>query len=156
MCDSSCGDLMNRRLCFHRQAPCYLWFGWLTNTFSNWKNMLLLCWCVDSFDVFKKQQQQNKQQTDLPVQTSLADISAEVGWAGRYRDWLSSDHCNLVCFMVLMKKSVLNYKQLSWASDEVSYGIVVTNRSMLYEQNVMGKLTKLRNLSVSEIWLKTM
>lgn len=47
---------------------------------------------------------------------------------------------SLVCFMVCMKKSVLYYHQLFWASDEVSYGIVVTNRSTLYEQPVMGNL----------------
>lgn len=46
---------------------------------------------------------------------------------------------SLVCFMVCMKKSVLRCRQF-WVSDEVSYGIVVMNRSMLYEQHVMGNL----------------
>lgn len=52
VCDSACGYLKNQRLHLPKEASWYLWFGWLTNVFSNWKNMLLLCWCVDSFDVF--------------------------------------------------------------------------------------------------------
>jgi len=53
---------------------------------------------------------------------------------------------SLVCFMVRMKKSLLCYHQLFWASYEVSHGIVVTNRSTLYEQPLMG------NLSNHETW----
>lgn len=39
-----------------------------------------------------------------------------------------------------MKKSLLYYHQVFWASEEVSYVIIVTNTSTLYEQHVMGNL----------------
>lgn len=39
-----------------------------------------------------------------------------------------------------MKKSLLYYHQVFWATEEVSYGITVTNTSTLCEQHVMGNL----------------
>lgn len=95
--------------------------------------MCVLIWCI---------LKENKQQTACPNEST--DMSAEVGWAGGYRlIWLL---WSLVCFMGCMKKSLLYYHQVFWASEEVSDGIVVTNTSTLYEQHVMG------NLANHETW----
>lgn len=56
-----------------------------------------ICCCfVDVLTHLMYWKKKTQQQTDLPVQTSLTDMSAEVGWAGGCQDWLSSDHCDLL------------------------------------------------------------
>lgn len=91
-----------------------------------------LIWCI---------LKENKQQTACPNEST--DMSAEVGWAGGYR--LIRLLWSLVCFMSWMKKSLLYYHQVFWASEEVSDGTVMTNTSTLYE-HVMG------NLANHETW----
>lgn len=137
MCDRACGDSENQRLHLHKEASSYLWFGWLQIHLVTGK---ICCCFVDVLThlmYFKRKQTTNW--FACPNKSSWHICRGRLGWR-MSRSSLIRLLWSLVCFIVCMKKSVLYCHQVFWASDEVSYGIVVTHRATLYEQHVRGNL----------------